>query len=61
MRLLRQRRRDGLVCVLVEVHEREIAQLARLGYMRRASRNRAALAKALHKLFDDALAPPSDG
>jgi hypothetical protein len=60
MRLLRQRRRDGLVCVIVEVHEREIKQLARLGYMRRSSRNRAELAKAVHKLFEDALAPESD-
>jgi hypothetical protein len=60
MRLLRQRRRVGLVCVIVEVHEREIRQLVRLGYMRRPSRNRPALAKAVHKLFDDALAPDSD-
>jgi hypothetical protein len=60
MRLLRQRRRDGLVCVIVEVHEREIRQLARLGYMRRPSRSRSTIAKAVHKLFDDALAPESD-
>jgi hypothetical protein len=60
MRLLRQRRKDGLYCVTVELHEREITRLVALGYLRRGSRNRAALAKALHKLFDDVLAADGD-
>ena len=60
MRLLRQRRRGGLFCVMIELHQDEIERLVALGHLRRPSRNRAVLAKGLHRLFDDVLAADGD-
>jgi hypothetical protein len=56
MRLYRQRRRDGVRCVLIELRDFEIYDLIILGLLRYETRNNIqAIEHALHKLLDQAL------
>ncbi len=52
MRRSRQRRRDGLRCLRLELRETEIDQLVRRGLLRTAERNDpSAITEALYLLF----------
>jgi hypothetical protein len=56
MRLYRQRRRDGVRCVLIELRDFEIGDLISLGLLRYETRNNIqAIEHALHKLVDQAM------
>ena len=58
MRLHRQRQRDGLRCITVELHELEIETLIRKGLLRGEMRNdQSAIIKALYAFFDHTLNP----
>jgi hypothetical protein len=53
MRRHRQRRRDGLRCLMVELRETEIDALIRKGLLKRETRNNpTAIIEALYNLFD---------
>ena len=56
MRLHRERRRQGLRCLTIELRETEIDALVRMGLLRPQTRNDAnAIIKALYMHFDRAL------
>jgi hypothetical protein len=53
MRRHRQRKRDGLRSLTIEVREAEIDALIRSGFLEKGSRNNAnAVAQALYRVFD---------
>ena len=61
MRLYRQRQRDGVRCVTIELRNFEIYDLISLGLLRYETRNDVdAIKLALHKLLDQALGQTSD-
>ena len=56
MRLFRERRRKGLRCVTIELHEDEIDALVRMGLLRTEMRNDPiAVSTALYAHFDRTL------
>ncbi len=56
MRRSRQRRRDGMRCVRVELRETEVDALIRKGLLHADARNNlSAIRKALHSFFDHTL------
>jgi len=56
MRRHRERRRDGLRCVTIELRDSEIDTLARMGLLRPEMRNDAnAISEALYAYFDRTL------
>jgi len=56
MRRHRQRRRDGLRCLTVQLRETEIDELIRKGLLKSETRNdRNAIIEALYKHFDRTL------
>ena len=58
MRRHRQRQRNGLRCITVELHELEIETLIRKGLLKWETRNdRSAIINALYELFDHTLNP----
>ena len=57
MRLHRQRRRAGYLCVTVEIGEHDLDGLIRRGHLDAASRHdRSAICDALHRWFDATIA-----
>jgi hypothetical protein len=59
MRAHRQRRRDGLRCIVVQLRETEIDELIRKGLLRADARNDVyAIREALHMHFDRTLDTP---
>jgi hypothetical protein len=59
MRRHRERKRDGLRCITVQLRETEIDELIRKGLLPGETRNdRTAIANALHEHFDRWLQPP---
>jgi hypothetical protein len=53
MRRHRQRRREGLRFLTIELHETEVDALIRSGYLQRDSRNEPnAVTQALYRVFD---------
>ena len=53
MRRHRQRKREGLRSVTIDVREAEIDALIRSGFLEKGSRNNAnAVAQALYRVFD---------
>jgi hypothetical protein len=60
MRRHRQRRRDGLRCLIIELRETEIDDLIRKGLLKSETRNDLnAIIKALYAHLDNTLDPPS--
>jgi hypothetical protein len=60
MRRHRQRRRDGLRCLVIELRETEIDDLIRKGLLKSETRNNAsAIIYALYAHLDNTLDPPS--
>jgi hypothetical protein len=58
MRRHRQRRRDGLRCLMIELRETEIETLILKGLLKWETRNdRSAIIKALYEFFDRTLSP----
>ena len=57
MRRHRQRRRDGLRCLVIELRETEIDDLIRKGLLKSETRNNAI--DALYAHLDNTLDPPS--
>jgi hypothetical protein len=58
MRRYRQRRRNGMRCLMVELHEKEIDVLIGKGLLRPETRNDArAIVDAVHRHFDRTLGP----
>ena len=58
MRRHRQRRRNGLRCLMIELRETEIETLIRKGLSQREMRNdRSAIINALYDFFDRTLNP----
>lgn len=56
MRRYRQRRRDGLRCVLIELRETEIFELVRMGLLKPEDCNRNdAILTALYAFLEDSL------
>lgn len=56
MRRHRQRRRNGLRCLTIELRETEIHALERIGLLNaEARRNRNAILKAIYQFFDNTL------
>jgi hypothetical protein len=56
MRRHRQRRRDGFLCVVVELHETEVDALIRMQLLKPETRHsRNAVINALHAFLDLAL------
>ena len=56
MRLFRERKRKGLRCVTIEVHEDEIDALVRMGLLAPEMRNDAnAIIEAMYAFFDRTL------
>lgn len=56
MRLFRERRRNGMRCVTVGLHDHEIDWLVQYGLLDPETRNDAsAIADALHQYFDKTL------
>jgi hypothetical protein len=56
MRLHRERRREGLRCLMIEVRESEIDALVGMGLLSKETRNDAnAIIEALYVLFDRTL------
>jgi len=56
MRLFRERRRKGLRCVTIELHEDEIDALVRMGLLAPEMRNDAnAIIEAMYAFFDRTL------
>ena len=59
MRLYRKRKRDGLLCVNVQLRVTEVDELVSRGLLTSEMRNdRVAIADALHEHFDVWLRPP---
>jgi hypothetical protein len=59
MRRHRQRRRDGLRCVMVQLRESEIDELIRRGLLPEDHRNNPGdVTEAIHKHFDESLSSP---
>jgi hypothetical protein len=59
MRISRQRRRDGLRCVMIELRETEISELVRLRYLSDDGRNDPIrIRTALCWFLDCQLSPP---
>jgi hypothetical protein len=59
MRISRQRRRDGLRCVMIELRETEISELVRRGYLSEDGRNDPnAIRTALYWFLDYQLSLP---
>ena len=59
MRLTRQRRKDGLRCLMVELRKSEIGELVRRGYLSDDGRNDSdAIKTALYWFLDYQLSPP---
>jgi hypothetical protein len=59
MRRHRQRQRNGLRCLIIELRATEIETLIRKGLLRWETRNdRSAIIKALYDFFDHTLNPP---
>ena len=57
MRLHRERRRNGMRCLTIELHETEIDALIRRGLLRADMRNDpSAVSDALYAFLDDTLA-----
>jgi hypothetical protein len=60
MRRTRERRRDGLRCLCIELRETEIDALADRGLLKPDARNdRKALLKAVYDFFEQQLEPAS--
>ena len=60
MRRSRQRRRNGLRCYRLELHDREIAALVRRGLLLASEQtNRNAIIKAMYAFFDRTLGRPT--
>jgi len=60
MRRHRQRRRDGLRCLIIELRETEIDDLIRKGLLKSETRNDLnTIIKALYAHLDNTLDPPS--
>jgi hypothetical protein len=60
MRRHRQRRRDGLRCLIIELRETEIDDLIRKGLLKSETRNDLnAIIEALYAHLDNTLDPPS--
>ena len=58
MRLYRERRRRGLRCLMVELHETDVDALIRGGLLEQGTRNdRDAVLKALYGHFSRTLGP----
>jgi hypothetical protein len=58
MRLHRERRRRGLRCISVEIFDREIDELIRRGLLQPEQRgDKNSILKAVHAVFEQALAP----
>jgi hypothetical protein len=58
MRHHRQRRRDGLRCLMIELRETEIETLICKGLLKWETRNdRSAIIRALYEFFDHTLNP----
>jgi hypothetical protein len=58
MRRHRQRQRNGLRCLTIELRATEIETLIRMGLLRSETRNdRLAIIEALYEFFDDTLNP----
>jgi hypothetical protein len=58
MRRHRQRRRNGLHCLTIELRATEIETLIRMGLLRSETRNdRFAIIEALYDFFDHTLKP----
>ena len=58
MRLHRERRRLGLRCLMIELHEMEIDELIRKGLLKWETRNdRNEIIKAIYEHFDHTLSP----
>jgi hypothetical protein len=56
MRLFRERRRKGLRCVIIELHEDEIDALVRMGLLAPEMRNDAnSIIEAMYAFFDRTL------
>jgi hypothetical protein len=56
MRRYRQRRRDGLHCLLIELRETEIFELVRMGLLKPKDCNRNdAILTALYAFFDETM------
>jgi len=56
MRLFRERRRKGLRCVTIELHEDEIDALVHMGLLNAKMRNDAnAIIEAMYAFFDRTL------
>ena len=56
MRRHRQRRRNGLRCLTIELRETEINALVRIGLLNAEARsNRNAILKAIYQFFDNTL------
>ena len=59
MRRHRQRRRDGMRCLVIELRATEIETLIHKGLLKWETRNdRNAIIEALYEFFDDTLNPP---
>ena len=60
MRRHRQRRRDGIRCLVIELRETEIDELIRKGLLRPETRNdTSAIIDALYSHLESTLDPPS--
>jgi hypothetical protein len=59
MRISRQRRRDGLRCLTIELRETEITELMRRGYLSGDDRdNQEAIVAAMYRFLDRELSTP---
>jgi hypothetical protein len=57
MRLHRERRRQGLRCLMIELRETEVSELIERGFLRSEDQNEPeALRKALYRSLDRAVA-----
>ena len=55
MRLFRERQRDGLRCLLLEVRNEEIESLVKRGLLKDVARNdKSAIKAAIYRFFDEA-------
>jgi hypothetical protein len=61
MRRYRQRRRDGLRCLIIELRETEIDTLVKKELLKNETRNdKEAIAEALYRYLDRTLGGPAD-
>ena len=58
MRQHRQRRQNGLRCVVVQVRQAQVRELTRLGLLPAEQQTRNAIAKALNQFLDGHLLAP---